>query len=152
MIRSSPLVSFVVPCYRLAHYLAECVGSILSQTYPHIEIIVLDDQSPDDTEAVARGIMVAHSDRRISYIRNPENLGNIRNYNKGIGLASGKYVWILSPDDRLRNPHLIERYVAVLESRPNIGFVFCPAHVIRGTEDTGPHAPSFYRQNDAILE
>ena len=116
MIRSSSLVSFVVPCYRLAHYLAECVGSILSQTYPHIEIIVLDDQSPDDTEAVARGIMVAHSDRRISYIRNPENLGNIRNYNKGIGLASGKYVWILTPDDRLRNPHLIERYVAVLES------------------------------------
>jgi glycosyltransferase involved in cell wall biosynthesis len=152
MTQSSPQVSFIVPCYRLAHYLAECVGSILSQTYPHVEIIVLDDRSPDDTEAVARGIMAAHPDRRISYVRNAENLGNIQNYNKGIGLASGKYVWILSPDDRLRNPRIIERYVAEMESRADIGFVFCPAHMILGTEDTGPHAPSLYRLNDAILE
>src|SRR4051794_2228955 len=93
-----PLVSIVVPCYRLAHFLAECVGTILCQTYHHIEIIVLDDHSPDNTEAVTRTIIVNHPDRRISYIRSPENLGNIRNYNKGIDLASGKYVWILSPD------------------------------------------------------
>jgi glycosyltransferase involved in cell wall biosynthesis len=152
MTRLSSQVSFVVPCYRLAHYLAECVSSILSQTYPHVEIIVLDDRSPDDAEAVARGIMAAHPDRRISYVRNAKNLGNIRNYNKGIGLASGKYVWILSPDDRLRNPRIVERYVAVLESRADVGFVFCPAHVIRGAEDTGPHVPSLYRLDDAILE
>jgi glycosyltransferase involved in cell wall biosynthesis len=152
MTRSSPQVSFVVPCYRLAQYLGECVGSILSQTYPHVDIIVLDDQSPDDTEAVARGIMEAHPDRRISYVRNAKNLGNIRNYNKGIGLASGKYVWILSPDDRLRNSRIVERYVALLESRGDVGFAFCPAHVIRGAKDTGPHAPSLYRLDDAILE
>jgi glycosyltransferase involved in cell wall biosynthesis len=152
MMRSSPQVSFVVPCYGLAHYLVECVCSIVSQTYPHFEIIVLDDQSPDDTEAIARGIMAAHPDRRISYVRNPENLGNIRNYNKGIGLASGKYVWILSPDDRLRSPRIVERYVAVMDSHADVGFAFCPAHVIRGAEDTGPHAPSRYRRDDAILE
>jgi hypothetical protein len=150
--QSSPQVSFVVPCYRLAHYLAECVGSILSQTYLDFEIIVLDDQSPDDTEAVARGIMAAHPDRRISYVRNPQNLGNICNYNKGIGLASGKYVWILSPDDRLRSPRIVERYVAAMESRADVGFAFCPAHVIRGTKDTAPHAGSRYRLDDAILE
>jgi glycosyltransferase involved in cell wall biosynthesis len=152
MTRSSPQVSFVIPSYRLAHFLAECVGSILSQTYPHIEIIVLDDRSPDNTEAVARAIMAANPDRRISLVRNAENLGNIRNYNKGIGLASGKYVWILSPDDRLRNPRIVERYVGLLESRADVGFGFCPAHLIRGAEDTGPHAPSFYRLDDAILE
>jgi hypothetical protein len=86
------------------------------------------------------------------YVRNPENLGNIRNYNKGIGLASGKYVWILSPDDRLRNSRIVERYVAVLESRAEVGFAFCPAHLIRGREDTGPYPPSRYRPDDAILE
>ena len=145
-------VSFIVPCYRLAHYLAECIDSILSQTYPHIEITVLDDRSPDNTETIAREIVAAHPDRRISYVRNTENLGNIRNYNKGIGLASGKYIWILSPDDRLRNPQIVERYVAVLELRPDIGFVFCPAHVVRGGKDTGPRAPSLYRLDDAILE
>jgi glycosyltransferase involved in cell wall biosynthesis len=145
-------VSFVIPCYRLGHYLQECIGSILSQTYPHIEIIILDDQSPDDTETIARRIVATHPDRQISYIRNPENLGNIRNYNKGIGLASGKYVWILSPDDRLRNSCIVERYVAVLESREDVGFAFCPAHIIQGGKDAGLHRPSLYRAEDTILE
>lgn len=44
-----PIVSFVVPCYNLSHFLAECVESILSQAYEHIEIIIIDDQSPDNT-------------------------------------------------------------------------------------------------------
>lgn len=148
----SAQVSFVIPCYKLGHYLPECVGSILAQTYPHLDIIILDDQSPDDTEAVARGIMAAHPDRQISYIRNPENLGNIRNYNKGIGLASGKYVWILSPDDRLRSSRIVERYVITLEAHADVGFAFCPAHVIKGTEDAGLHRPSRYRPEDAILQ
>lgn len=151
MTQSPPHVTFVVPCYRLAHYLTECVSSILSQTYPHIEIIVLDDRSPDNTEAVACDIIAAHPNRRVLYARNPENLGNIRTYNKGIALASGKYVWILSPDDRLRHPRIVERYVAVLDSRVEVGFAFCPAHIIRGVEDSGPHAPSHYRRDDAIL-
>ena len=145
-------MSFVVPCYRLGHYLPECIGSILSQTYPHLEIIILDDLSPDNTEAIAERIVTEHLDRSISYVRNPENLGNIRNYNKGIGLTSGKDVWILSPDDRLRSPYIVERYVTVLETRPDIGFAFCPAHVIQNAEDTGPHLPSRYRPHDAILE
>jgi len=44
-----PLVSFVVPCYKLAHLLAECVNSILAQTYGNFEILIMDNCSPDDT-------------------------------------------------------------------------------------------------------
>lgn len=151
MTPSCPRVSFVVPCYRLAQFLTECVSSILFQTYPHLEIIILDDQSPDNTEDVARNIIAAHPGRQVSYIRNSENLGNIRTYNKGISLASGKYVWVLSPDDRLRDPRVVERYVRLMELRPDVGFAFCPAHAIRNGVDFGLHVPSLYCRVGMVL-
>ncbi len=48
-----PLVSVIIPCYRQAHYLAEAVESVLLQTYPHIEVVVIDDGSPDNTTEIA---------------------------------------------------------------------------------------------------
>jgi glycosyltransferase involved in cell wall biosynthesis len=147
-----PTVTFVVPCYGLAHYLRECVESIVAQTHRDLEILVLDDRSPDDTAAVSRALVAAHPDREITYVQNPENLGNIRNYNKGIGLARGRYVWILSPDDRLRSPHVVERYVALMEARADVGFCFCAANRIEGDRDTGVYERSRCRAGDAVLE
>jgi glycosyltransferase involved in cell wall biosynthesis len=148
----SPLVSFVVPCYKLAHYLPECVGTIVAQTYPDLEIIVLDDQSPDDAEAVSQRLVAAHPQRRIRYVRNPVNLGNIRTYNTGIRLAAGRYVWILSPDDRLRSPDLVQKYVALIESRPDVAYAFCPGHRIEQDADLGVHHASVYGGPDRVLD
>src|SRR4051794_25603457 len=50
----NPLVSFVVPCYKLAHLLPECIQSILSQSYTDFEVLVMDDCSPDNTSEVAK--------------------------------------------------------------------------------------------------
>lgn len=147
----TPLVSLVVPCYRLAHYLRECVESVLDQTYPNLEILILDDESPDDASAVAAAIASDHPGRRILCVRNATNLGHIRTYNKGIGLAAGKYVWILSPDDRLRSREIIRRYVTLLEARPNVGYVFCPGHRIQGKVDAGVHRRSVYSDRDRII-
>jgi glycosyltransferase involved in cell wall biosynthesis len=94
----SPTVSFVVPCYKLAHLLSDCVDSILGQTYREFEVLIMDDCSPDNTPEVARSFQ----DARVKYIRNPTNLGHLHNYNKGIGLSQGKYVWLISADDYLR--------------------------------------------------
>jgi len=139
----SPRVSFVVPCYNLAHLLSECVESILSQTYGDFEILVMDDCSPDETEKVARSF----SDPRVKHIRNESNLGNLRNYNKGIDLAKGEYIWLISADDRLRRSYVLEHYVRFLDAHPNVGYVFCPAvRLERGQEGEiigysyrGPH-------------
>jgi len=141
----NPLVSFVVPCYRLAHLLRECVDSILRQSYANFEILILDDCSPDNTPEVAR----SYTDPRVRYIRNDSNLGHLRNYNKGISLAQGEYVWLISADDCLRRPYILDRYVQLMVKHPNIGFVFCPAvglgdrgetevlkYSMRGSEDT----------------
>lgn len=128
-----PTVTFVVPCYRLAHFLPDCINSILEQTYSDFEILIMDDCSPDDTAAVATGF----SDPRVKHIRNATNLRNIRNYNKGIGLAQGKYVWLISADDRLRCNYVLQRFVNLLEQQPSVGFVFCPAMTLTDHQETG---------------
>lgn len=148
----NPKVTFVVPCFRLAHFLRECVDSILHQSYPEIEVLILDDQSPDDTGRVARRILADYPDRSISYVLNEQNLGNIRNYNKGIQMARGRYVWILSPDDRLRDRDLVEKYVRLMDAHPEVGYAFCAAHRIEGTDDVGGHLRSVYRPQDQILD
>ena len=83
----------------------------------------MDDCSPDDTAAVA----TSFGDDRVHHIYNTRNLGHLRNYNKGIELARGRYVWLISADDRLRRPYVLERFVAALDAYPKASFVFCPA-------------------------
>jgi len=121
----NPKVSFIVPCYKLGHLLAECVHSILGQTYPDFEVLIMDDCSPDNTPEVAG--FLEERDRRVRHIRNVPNLGHIANYNKGIGLARGEYVWLISADDSLRKPYVLERYVHLMDNNSNVGYVFCPA-------------------------
>jgi glycosyltransferase involved in cell wall biosynthesis len=147
----TPSVSFLVPCYNLAHYLVECVNSILSQSYKNIEIIILDDQSPDNTAEVSQTVVSTHPDRNIIHVRNSENLGNIRNYNRGIRMAAGKYVWILSADDRLRSRRIVEKYVQLMESDPEVGYIFCPGRLIENGQDRGIEQASVYRGRDQIL-
>jgi hypothetical protein len=120
---SAPLVSFVVPCYRLAHYLGACLDSLLSQTFGRLEVIVMDDCSPDDTASVAQ----SHRDPRLRYVRNERNLGHLRNYNRGISLAAGKYVWLISADDCLLSPRSLARCVDAMERDERLAFAFSPA-------------------------
>jgi glycosyltransferase involved in cell wall biosynthesis len=128
-----PKVSFIVPCYNLGHLLSECVNSILTQTYGNLELLIMDDCSPDQTPEVAQSIR----DPRIRYLRNQENLGNIGNYNKGINLARGQYVWLISADDRLRRDYILARYVQLMDDHPEVGYVFCPAVAVQDNHETG---------------
>jgi glycosyltransferase involved in cell wall biosynthesis len=117
-----PKVSFVIPCYKLGHLLQECVHSILSQGFEDFEVLILDDCSPDDTPRVAQSF----GDSRVKHVRNSSNLGHLANYNKGISLARGEYIWLVSADDRLRTPQALEQYVRMMEAHPKMGFVCCP--------------------------
>jgi glycosyltransferase involved in cell wall biosynthesis len=124
-----PTVTFVVPCYKLAHYLRDCVESILAQEYKDFEILIMDDCSPDNTAAVAASFI----DPRVRYVRNNPNLGHLRNYNKGIDLARGRYLWLLSADDRLRTPRALGNLVSLLDATPTMTFAFSPG-VILGSD------------------
>lgn len=143
----NPTVSFVVPCYKLAHLLPACLQSILAQSYRDFEILILDDASPDHTAEVA----ASFRDDRIRYIRNDRNIGHLHNYNKGIQASRGRYVWLISADDYLRRPYVLERYVQILETHPRAGYVFCPGvGVVRGGE-TGLLRYSSFGNADQIV-
>jgi glycosyltransferase involved in cell wall biosynthesis len=109
--------------------LGECIGSILGQSFKDFEVLVMDDCSPDDTRQVAQSF----KDPRVTYIRNEQNLGHLKNYNKGIGLARGNYIWLISADDRLRSSKVLERYMAVMDRHQNVGYVFCPGIELKGS-------------------
>lgn len=114
-----PLVSILVPSFNGAKYLAEALDSLLAQTYPNIEIILLDDASEDDTAAVA-----ARYAGRIEYVRQPKNLGIYDNVNVGIERARGELIATYHADD-IYLPNIVEAEVAYLETHPEVGAVFC---------------------------
>jgi hypothetical protein len=143
----NPAVSFVVPCYELAHLLSECVNSILRQSYADFEVLIMDDCSPDNTAQVARSF----SDPRIRHIHNDPNLGHLRNYNKGISLSRGKYVWLISADDYLRKPYILEKYVKVLDNNTTVGYAFCSGVGVRNGRETEPLNYSVYANSDRIV-
>src|SRR6516164_9832221 len=91
----TPLVSVIIPCYRQARYLPEAIDSILGQSYPAVEAVVVNDGSDDDTEAVAR----RYGDR-VRYAWRP-NGGISAARNWGIAHARGAYLKFLDADDYL---------------------------------------------------
>lgn len=141
-------VTFIVPCYKLAHFLSDCVESILSQSYGDFDVLIMDDCSPDNTSEVARSFR----DPRVIHVRNETNLRHLANYNKGINLARGEYIWLISADDRLRSPYVLERYVTLMEKHPEVGYVFCPAMKLEGDKETKLHTHSFHGDQDRIFE
>lgn len=145
---TEPLVSFVVPCYQQGHLLAECVLSILAQTYRNFEILIMDNCSPDSTPAVARSF----DDPRVKYFRNDSNLGHIRNFNKGIRLSRGQYLWILFADDLLRSPQALAQYVELMERHPRVGYVFCRAVELRDGQEAGVILWADCGEEDAIWD
>jgi len=128
-----PLVSIVVPCFNYAHLLPQCVNSILQQDYRNFEVLIMDNCSPDNTPEVAQSF----TDPRVLYFRNESNLGFMRNFNKGINLTRGTYVWVLMADDMLRTSHVLGRFVELLERNPDVGFVFCRAVELDRERETG---------------
>jgi hypothetical protein len=145
----NPKVTFVVPCYKLAHYLPECIDSILSQTYTDFEVLIMDNCSPDNTPEVAQSF----KDPRVKHIRNQTNIGHLRNYNKGIDLARGKYVWQMSADDRFYRHDALERYVKLLDANPNLGYVFSSGiRMDENGKEQGLLKYSVYAPRDTIFE
>ncbi|WP_122816523.1 glycosyltransferase family 2 protein [Nocardioides pantholopis] len=120
-LRTRPTVSVVVPCYRYGHYLPAAVASALDQPGVDVEVIVVDDASPDDSAAVAHALAAA--DPRVRVLVHEENRGHIRTYNDGLALARGEYVALLSADDLL-TPGSLTRAVALMEAHPEVGLTY----------------------------
>jgi glycosyltransferase involved in cell wall biosynthesis len=110
------LVSVVIPCYNQAHFLGDAIDSALGQTYPRIEIVVVDDGSPDDVATVA----TAYPAVRLIRTRN-QGLSAARN--NGLAASTGSLVVFLDADDRLL-PDAVTDGVATLRAQPDCAMVF----------------------------
>ncbi|MDQ2686928.1 MAG: glycosyltransferase, partial [Armatimonadota bacterium] len=117
------LVSVVVTCYNYGRFLTEAVESIVAQTYTNWEVIIVNDGSPDDTQAVAERFIASHPDHPIRLI-NQSNSGHAAYArNRGLSEARGQYLLCLDADDVLA-PTFLSECVALLERAPALSIAY----------------------------
>lgn len=104
------LVSIVMPSYNTGKYIAETITSVLAQTYTNWELLIVDDCSTDDTDAVVAGF----SDPRIRYFKNEQNGGAAVSRNRALREARGRWIAFLDSDD-VWLPEKLERQIAFME-------------------------------------
>lgn len=110
-----PLVTIGLPVYNGATHLSEALQTLLAQDYPHCEILVSDNASTDETQAICAEVSAKHPQMR--YVRNPVNVGPIRNFSLVLERARGKYFMWAAHDDRW-NSCFVSRLVAQMEAHP----------------------------------
>ncbi len=130
-------VDVIVPCYNYGRYLEGCVHSALSQDGVDVRVLVIDDASSDDTEAVGRRLAVV--DTRIEYRRHAANKGHIATYNEGLEWAAGDYCLLLSADDMLTRGAL-GRAARLMDANPEVGLAY--GDVIRTADPEFASVPS----------
>lgn len=121
MSNEQPLVSIISPTYNHARFIADCIESVLAQTYTHWEMIIIDDGSSDETFSIAR--KYAEKDKRIKPFTQ-KNIGIFRlaeSYNFALKQCTGKYVAILECDD-FWFPDKLEVQIDAMEKNPHCNF------------------------------
>jgi glycosyltransferase involved in cell wall biosynthesis len=119
----TPHVSAVIPCYNYGHYIPACVDSVLTQPGVSVDVLIIDDASPDGSAEVVK--RVAANDSRVRAICHECNRGHIATYNEGLFQVRGDYVVLLSADDLLA-PGSLARATALMESNPGVGLAYGP--------------------------
>ncbi|HEY8739049.1 MAG TPA: glycosyltransferase [Candidatus Dormibacteraeota bacterium] len=138
--RGQPLVSIIIPCLDQGHFLVECLHSINQQTYPALQLIVIDDGSQDSftTELLAR----LDREREVRVIRQGRRTGPARARNAGIDQAKGRYILPVDADNLLL-PDAVERLVEQLQGAgEGVGFIY-PNQAFFGNRQDYFEAPDY---------
>ena len=115
---NKPLVSVVIPIYNGGIFLEQTINSILNQTYFHLELILVNDASTDDTTLKILS-MFKDKDQRIKIVHHQKNQGVAQTRNHGLQVANGKYYAVMDQDD-ISLPGRIEDEVNYLEQHPDV--------------------------------
>jgi len=123
----SPRVSICIPVYNTERFVLDAVTTALAQTFADLEVVVVDNASTDATPEILARI----TDPRVRVVRNEQNIGAQRNFNRAVSLARGEYLKVLCADDVLY-PTCLEEQVAVLDADTvgAIAVVGCARHII----------------------
>ncbi|MFD2727403.1 glycosyltransferase family 2 protein [Hyunsoonleella rubra] len=152
-----PLISVIVPNYNHEPYLRQRLDSIFEQTHPNFEVIILDDKSTDKSREI---FLEYANNKNVSHcIINEENSGStFKQWNKGITLAKGEYIWIAETDD-FCEPNFLETVVAPMVEDNEVVLSFCQSLRVNsegkvvGTwlTHTAEFEPNIF-SNDFVLE
>jgi len=127
-----PSVSVVVPNYNHGRFLDQRMNTILGQTHQDFEVIILDDASTDNSLEVIRKFK---DDPRVTVVQNQENSGSpFKQWNKGVRLTKGKYVWIAESDD-YSDERFLASLVSVMEKHPNVGLAYSQSWLVDDSGD-----------------
>jgi glycosyltransferase involved in cell wall biosynthesis len=109
-----PKISILICTYNRANFIEKAIQSVLNQTLIDFEIIIMDDDSKDNTEDIIKSL----KDSRIKYYKNETNLGISRNRNLGLSKSAGKYIAILDSDDFWIDNNKLQKQFDFLENNP----------------------------------
>lgn len=121
---AAPLVSIVLATHNGERFLVEQMDSLISQTYPSLEIIIVDDASTDNTVSIIRSYASRYD--FIQFHINDSTIGHIRNFEKGMRLATGEYIALCDHDD-IWMPNKIERLMSIIG---NSDLAYCDSELI----------------------
>lgn len=125
-------VTICIPIYNGEKYLEKTLNSLINQTYKNIEILIGDNGSVDSTEEIVKKYQ--ESDKRISYIKNEQNLGYSGNCNKLVSISKGDYIAIFHADD-IYDSQIIEKEVKALEENLDLVGVFTFGNMINEADE-----------------
>ncbi|HSD06127.1 glycosyltransferase [Flavobacterium sp.] len=135
--QNNPLVTIICLCYNHEMYVAESLNSVINQSYPAIELIIVDDCSSDDSKEVIRKWLINYPE--IRFITNETNLGNTKSFNKALKHAQGEFIIDLATDDILL-PNCVALQINTFNNSPykNLGAVYGNVELIsaNGTFDS----------------
>lgn len=133
-----PLLSIIIPIYNAEKYISACLNSILNQTYTNIEIIIIDDGSTDSSLEICN--ILAQTDHRIK-IYHQSNKGQSAARNRGLKIATGKYITFVDADDEI-DIDVYSNNINYLEDNKSIDIVQYPCIVSYGSKKAYPRKPS----------
>ncbi|WP_158027189.1 glycosyltransferase family 2 protein [Labilibacter marinus] len=145
---TKPLISIGIPTFK-SDFLHEAIDSVLSQTYSNIEIIVVNDQSPEDIGSIVK----SYSDSRIRYFVNDQNLGKedlVANWNKCLSYARGEYFALLCDDD-VYSPNFIKEMYELAIKYPSTNVFRARVEIVDENSeiiDFYPNLPSWQSMAD----
>jgi glycosyltransferase involved in cell wall biosynthesis len=121
-------VSVIIPNYNHSKYLKQRIDSVLNQTFTDFELIILDDASTDCSREIIEDYTSLHPDI-LSYYNKNNSGSPFAQWDYGVRIAKGDYIWIAESDD-FASEFFLERTTALLDENNSLGFVYCESKVL----------------------
>ncbi|MEW6521312.1 MAG: glycosyltransferase family 2 protein [Thermodesulfobacteriota bacterium] len=146
------IVSVIIPSYNHEQYVAQAITSVLDQTWPEIDLIVIDDASTDDSAGVINRILAERGGFR--FVRRKQNRGLISSLNEGLEMADGQYFCELASDDFLTRDSIEKRVRFFMNYQEHVA-LFADAKLVKDETETGScvlddKRRSLFRQPDPL--